>query len=258
MPDLHVHRFGPETGRVVLALHGVTGHGRRWEALADEHLPELRVLAPDLRGHGRSTGVPPWNFETVVADLVALLEAEGTGPVLLVGHSFGGACALHLAHRRPDLVRSLVLLDSAIGLEPERMLDIALASLAHPDYDSVAQARRDKRETGWGSVAPRLLEAELAEHLVPTANGQVGWRMSLPAVNSYWGQLARGYVLPPAELPTVLVQAMRVQPPFLTTEFQAAISERLGSNFRLLQWDCDHMVAQELPAETAALIRSML
>ncbi|MFC8046042.1 alpha/beta hydrolase [Nocardia sp. NPDC057353] len=258
MPDLHVHRFGPETGPVVLALHGVTGHGKRWAALAAEHLPDLRILAPDLRGHGRSTGLPPWNFETIVDDLVALLAAEGVGPVVLVGHSFGGACALHLAHRRPELVRGLVLLDSAIGLEPERMLDIALSALAHPDYDSVAQARRDKQETGWGAVDPRLLEAELDEHLVPTANGQVGWRMSIPAVNSYWGQLARGYVLPPAELPTVLVQAMRVRPPFLTSEFLAAISARLGSNFRLLQWDCDHMVAQELPAETAALIRSML
>ncbi|WP_328405210.1 alpha/beta hydrolase [Nocardia sp. NBC_00403] len=255
---LHVHRFGPADGPVVLALHGVVGHGKRWEAIATEHLPDVRIIAPDLRGHGRSTGLPPWNFETIVADLAGVLAAETDEPVVVVAHSFGGACALHLADSHPELVRKLVLLDSAIALEPELLMDVALSSLASPDYVDVEHARRDKMATGWSEVDPRLLDAELAEHLMPTADGRVGWRISLPAVNSYWGQLARHYVLPPRDLPTVLVQAMKVVPPFVTPEFRAALIERLGDNLTLLEWDCDHMVAQIRPAETAALIRSAL
>lgn len=243
---------------MVLALHGVTGHGRRWEPLAAEYLPDLRIIAPDLRGHGRSTLLPPWNFETIVADLAELLTAETDQPVLVVAHSFGGACALHLAHRRPELVRGLILLDSAIALEPERLNQIALSTLAPPDYDSVEQARADKLATGWADVDPRLLAAELEEHLVATADGRVGWRMSLPAISSYWGQLARDWVLPRPDLPTVLVQAMKVNPPFVTTEFRAALAAHLGERLTVLEWDCDHMVAQERPAETAALIRSMI
>ncbi|MEV6134491.1 alpha/beta fold hydrolase [Nocardia sp. NPDC051990] len=256
--SLHVYRFGPADGPKVLALHGVTGHGKRWEELATRYLPDVRIIAPDLRGHGRSTSLPPWNFETIVADLVELLAAETDEPVVVVAHSFGGACALHLVRQHPDLVRKLILLDSAIALEPERLVDIALSSLASPDYDTVEHARQDKIATGWGEVEPRLLEAELTEHLMPTADGRVGWRISLPAVNSYWGQLARHYVLPPADLPTILVQAMKVVPPFVTPEFRAALTAHLGENLTMLEWDCDHMVAQARPAETASLIRSVL
>ncbi|MEV0765441.1 alpha/beta fold hydrolase [Nocardia sp. NPDC050435] len=255
---LNVHRFGPASGPVVLALHGLTGHGQRWAALAGEYLPEVRILAPDLRGHGRSTALPPWDFETIVADLVTLLAAETTDPVLVVGHSFGGASGLHLAHRHPELVRGLVLLDPAIALDPGLLHDIALRGITHPDYPDVAAARSDKLASAWHDVEPRMLEAELAEHLEPTGDGRVAWRLGLPAITSYWGQLARAFVLPPARLPTVLVQAMKVQPPFVTPDFRAALAAHLGDWLTVHEFDCDHMVAQARPAETAALIRAAL
>lgn len=256
--DLHIHRFGPSTGPVVLALHGLTGHGARWAALAASHLPDVRIIAPDLRGHGRSPGVPPWDFETLVDDLVATLSTETGEPVVVLAHSFGAATGVHLAHRHPELVRALVLLDPAIGLEPEFMLHIANAMLESPDYPNVEQARFDKLETAWADVNPAILEAELAEHLVPTPGGRVGWRMTLPAVVAYWGELARPFVLPPRGLPTVLVQAMKVQPPFVTPAFRAALTEQLGADLTVHEFDCDHMVAQSRPAETAALLRSVL
>ncbi|MGW4533450.1 alpha/beta fold hydrolase [Nocardia sp. NPDC004340] len=258
MVELHTHRFGPPTGPVVLALHGLTGHGKRWQALADEHLPDVRIIAPDLRGHGRSPGVPPWDFEAIVDDLAALPEL-GTGePVVALGHSFGAAVAVHLAHRRPDLVRGLVLLDPAIGLDAERMLSIATSMLASPDYESVEQARFDKLETAWGEVDPAVLDAELAEHLVPTAHGRVGWRMTLPAIIAYWGEIARDFVLPPRELPTVMVQAMKVDPPLVSPDFRAALSAHLGDRLTVHEFDCDHMVSQARPARTAELIRTLL
>ncbi len=253
-----MHRFGPATGPLVLALHGLTGHGRRWATLAERHLPDLRVLAPDLRGHGRSTPLPPWDFEQVVADLVSLLAAEADGPALVVGHSFGGASAIHLAHRHPDLVRGLVLLDPAIAYDPVRLEDIARSTLAHPDYADVDAARADKLASSWDEVPADELEAELAEHLVPTVAGRVGWRMSMPAITSYWGQLARDFVLPPADLPTVLVQAMKVDPPFVTPRFRAALTAHLGPRLTVREMDCDHMVVQARPAQVAALVREAL
>ncbi|MFB8009035.1 alpha/beta fold hydrolase [Nocardia sp. NPDC056000] len=258
MSDLHVHCFGPSTGPVVLALHGLTGHGRRWQALAEQQLPDVRIIAPDLRGHGRSPGVPPWDFETITADLVTLLRRETSEPVVVLGHSFGAAVAVHLAHARPELVRALVLLDPAIGLDPDFMLRIANSMLEHPDYANVDDARFDKLETAWSEVDPAILEAELAEHLVPTADGRVGWRVCMPAIIAYWGQLAREFVLPPAGLPTTVVRAMKVDPPFVTPAFRAALAERLGERLTLLEFDCDHMVAQARPAETAALVRALL
>ncbi|RDI53274.1 alpha/beta fold hydrolase [Nocardia mexicana] len=253
MPDLHVHRFGPADGPLVLALHGLTGHGRRWEALAAEHLPDVRIVAPDLRGHGRSPALPPWTFETVVDDIARLLAGE---PAVVLGHSFGGAAGIHLARLHPELVRGLVLLDPAIGLDPELMLHIAESMLAAPDYPDIEAARLDKLETAWADVEPPLLAAELAEHLVPTPSGRMAWRMSLPAVTAYWGQLARDFVLPPAGLPTALVQAMKS--PFVTPRFRAALTEHLGAALTVHEFDCDHMVAQARPAESAAVLRGML
>jgi lipase len=258
VPGLHVHRFGPVDGPTVLALHGLTGHGKRWESLAVGELPQARVIAPDLRGHGRSPAAPPWNFESHVADLRALLAAEGAGPAVVVGHSFGGAIALHLAHRHPELVRGLVLLDPAIALDPYDLLDVATASLESPDYTDAAEARSEKVYGAWADVPAPLLDAEMAEHLVPTVHGRVGWRIALPAITASWGELAREAVLPPANIPTVLVQAMRVQPPFVTPKFRSALQARLGEALEVHDWDCHHMVAQARPAETAQLIRRLL
>src|SRR6201985_1795984 len=114
---LHVHRFGPIGPVRLLALHGLTGHGQRWGTLADQHLPEIAVAAPDLIGHGRSSWAAPWTMEANVAALTELLEATADDPVVVVAHSFGSAVAMHLAAACPDRVAGLVLLDPAIGLD---------------------------------------------------------------------------------------------------------------------------------------------
>lgn len=255
MSFLNVHIFGPADGPLVLAVHGLTGHGRRWAALARDHLPDVRIVAPDLRGHGRSPATPPWGFEAHVDDLVSVLD--GLGPAVVVGHSFGAAIALHLANARRDLVRSLVLLDPAIGMDPGRLLTVAEQTLESPDYTDVVEARADKVNGSWGEVAPDLLDEELAEHLVPWPNGRVGWRISLPAVTACWGELAREFVLPPPGLRTSLVQAMRVQPPYVTPEFRAALVAAQGP-VNVAEWDCDHMVPQARPSQVAELIRTHL
>lgn len=248
-----MYRFGPADGPRVLALHGLTGHGRRWEALAAEQLPEVRMIAPDLRGHGRATTLPPWTFETVVEDVAAVLDGQ---PALVMGHSFGGAVAIRLALRYPELVRGLVLLDPAVGMPADLIDQIAVATLARPDYADVEEARLDKLETAWADVDSALLDAELAEHLVPAPGDRVQWRVHMPAIVSYWGQLAREIVVPPAGLPTVLVQAMKAQ--IVTPQFRAALTAQLGDRLTVHEFDCDHMVPQSRPAETAAVVRAAL
>ena len=70
MAVLHLHHYGAPDGAPTLAIHGVTAHGERYRRLAQEAFPERRWLAPDLRGHGRSTWDGPWTVERHVADLV--------------------------------------------------------------------------------------------------------------------------------------------------------------------------------------------
>jgi lipase len=255
---LHVHRYGPSRPPQVLAIHGLTGHGQRWQTLATRHLPEVAIAAPDLIGHGRSSWAAPWTLDSNVAALADLLAADTEGPVVVVGHSFGGAVALNLAATRPDLVASLVLLDPAVGLDGGWMRDVADDMFASPDYTDREEARAEKVSGSWGEVDTDELDRELDEHLIELPNGRHGWRISIPAMLSYWSELARPITLPRNGTPTTLVRATKTDPPYATDALISSLKAQLDSDFTLVEWDCDHMVPQARPADTAAVIRKQL
>jgi lipase len=253
---LHVHRYGPTRPPQILAVHGLTGHGRRWHTLVTRHLPEFAVVAPDLIGHGRSPWAAPWSIDANVDALAGLLDADADGSVVVVGHSFGGAVALNLAAARPDLVAALVLLDPAVGLDGGWMRDIADEMFASPDYTDREEARADKANGSWGEVDPEELDRELDEHLVDLPGGRVGWRINIPAMLSYWSELARPILLPRNEISVTLVRATRTDPPYVSDELLAGLGDR--PDFTLLEFDCDHMLPHARPADTAAVIRKQL
>ena len=75
---------------------------------------------------------------------------------------------------------------------------------------------------------------------------------------SYWSELTRPISLPSSGTPTTLVVATRTSPPYATETLIGTLREALGDSFTLTEVDCDNMVAQALPAETAAIIREHL
>jgi len=91
---------------------------------------------------------------------------------------------------------------------------------------------------------------------VAIRRGRVGWRISIPAMMSYWSELARPITLPPSTIPTTLVRASRTSPPYVTEQLLAALD--VERDFTLTDFDCDHMVSQALPVETAAVIRKAI
>ena len=107
--------------RPTLLLHGFLANGRHLAPLARRWAhrdPSLRLILPDLRGHGASPPLGPGaDLGTLAADLEALLDGLELEAVEVVGHSLGGRVALELARRASDRVRSLVLLDAS----PERL-----------------------------------------------------------------------------------------------------------------------------------------
>ncbi|MCV7351091.1 alpha/beta fold hydrolase [Mycobacterium parmense] len=255
--DLHVHRYGPPGPAQVLAIHGLTGHGQRWQHTAG-YLPEIAFAAPDLLGHGRSSWAAPWTLDANVTALATLLDSQAGGPVLVVGHSFGGAVAMHLAAARPDLVGAILLLDPAVALDGGWMREIADAMFASPDYPDVEEARMEKASGSWSDVDPALLDAEIDEHLIGLPNGRYGWRVDIPAMMSYWSELARDLVLPPPGTPTTLVRAKQTSPPYVGDRLVAGLQGRLGDDFRLLDFDCNHMVPYARPDDVATLIRELV
>ena len=251
--ELHVRAYGPVDGPPVLALHGVTGHSARWKVLADR-LPRLRILAMDLRGHGRSTWHPPWGIEQHVADALAVLDAAGLPRVAVLGHSYGAAIALHLAHAAPERVERLALLDPALGLDPRDMLLAAEDSRLDETFRDLTAARAH-RAIRWAGIADELVEAELAEHLVEDGD-RLRYRYCQSAVVAAWSEMARPPVLPPAGVPTLLVPAMQAE--FVKPRWVKACRAALGDALTVAEVDAGHMVFLELPDEVAGLLRTFL
>ncbi len=139
-------------GPALVLLHAGGSSGAQWsktgDALSDTH----RLIAPDLLSYGASEPWPEQGGLTheLQAHLVAdIIEAETSSPLDIVGHSYGGATALRLALQRPDLVRSLMLI--------EPMVSWLLKDAGDPLYEEgisiantfIASVQAGKPETGW-------------------------------------------------------------------------------------------------------------
>ncbi|WP_104091581.1 alpha/beta fold hydrolase [Arthrobacter sp. GMC3] len=110
------------SGPTVLLLHGLAGESGEFAATMTALSADYRVVAMDQRGHGRSTRRPmDLSRDVFVQDVVSLMQNVSPGaPVHLVGQSMGAHTAMLTAARRPDLVASLVLLESDAGSGSER------------------------------------------------------------------------------------------------------------------------------------------
>jgi pimeloyl-ACP methyl ester carboxylesterase len=113
-------------GPPLVLLHGAVCDSRVWRVELESFADEFTVVAWDAPGCGESSD-PPDGFD--MADyarcLVGLVEALDLGPCHVLGHSWGSGLAIELAHRRPDLVRTLVLVGAYAGwagsLPPEEI-----------------------------------------------------------------------------------------------------------------------------------------
>lgn len=122
-PDLEHPECSGHTDDPVLAIHGISGTHVSWNTLArvsgGPGRGPARIIAPDLRGRGRSSDLPgPYGMAAHAHDLAAVLDHLEIDRVRVVGHSMGAFAALVFAHLYPRRVRDGLLIDGGLPLPP--------------------------------------------------------------------------------------------------------------------------------------------
>ncbi|NDZ83040.1 alpha/beta fold hydrolase [Streptomyces sp. SID10853] len=247
---LTAHELGSDEGRCpvpLMALHGIRGHGRRWRFLEGLHGWGL-----DLRGHGSSPVLPPWSLEQHADDVLATMNGLGLARVDLVGLSFGGAVALYVAHRAPERVRRLVLLDPAAGIDPAVALERARGVQPEPCFHDPSEALA-VRARYWPCAPSATVAAEVAAHLAQGADGLWRWRYEPTAVVAACAEMSRPAPLPPKGTETLLVQADRKS--VVPAPYVAAC---LAAGVRLEVIDAGHGMDIEAPVLTRDVVAGFL
>ena len=244
-------------GPVVLLIHGWSLSGEVWDRqigmLAEAG---YRVLALDQRGHGGSDApLTGYGMDELADDAEDVLVAVGAGRAAVVGWSLGGMVGLRLAHRRPDLVSSLVTVAS----------------------NGAAAARTEDFPFGVQAAGPleRILAAEHADRIAlrrsavgdpfgsPPTSAVLDWLHRVSLQTPSWAAAAAMRTLMCTDqtglLDTLTVrvtQLVGTADPALSVRGARWVAERLGST--LVEFDCGHYPMLEKPDEFDAALLAAL
>lgn len=194
---LRVGAWGDPAATPALAAHGITGNHLAWAAVGRRLAGEgLRLVAPDLRGRGGSSGLPgPYGMAAHADDLAAVLDHLGASDAVIVGHSMGAYVAKAFAARHPGRAARVVLVDGGIPL--------AADATVGADIDAVLEA----------TIGPALQRLRMT---FADADAYVAFFRQHPALGPHWDDDIEAYVRydlagePPACRSTVRLDAVRV------------------------------------------------
>ncbi|MEN1727806.1 MAG: alpha/beta fold hydrolase [Pseudomonadota bacterium] len=234
---------GSET---LVMLHGLLFSHRMFDAQIDVLKDRFRCVRMDFRGQGDSEVTPAgYDLDTLADDVIALIEDLGDQPVHLLGFSMGGMVAQRLALKRPELLRSLVLMNTAAQAEPLRKRPrFALLNMA-------------ARYLGLEKVTPKIMPLMFSDHFITApecqaerdrhlavvhANDRIGVTRAVHGVVSRTGVLDQ---IQQIKAPTLILTADqdRATPAIWSEQMQGQIP---GSQLVMIS-DSGHMSTAEQP-----------
>lgn len=274
--DIVSHEWAGEGAGVptLLLLHATGFHARLWDRVVAALPAHVRVIAPDLRGHGLSYRPPggAGDWGETAAEAAALAQSVAAGPLVVAGHSMGGYGAAWIAAHRPELVSAALLIDPVI-LAPEVYGDAAGKLLGDPAAHPVA-----RRRNAWASAEEMIARfaerppysawqadvlADYCHHGLVSVAGGDGFELACPPVieaSCYMGSAMHdphrwlGRIAAPA---TVLRGrgGERASPmDFSVSPTWEGLAEAIPDG-RDIHWtDHSHFIPMEAPARVAALI----
>jgi len=162
---LHYVEWPGETGRAILALHGLSSNARFWSRVAS-HLDGRRLVALDQRSHGRSDRIRDGDgLATFVDDARGAIAELGLERPVLTGHSWGASIALELAARHPETVSALGFIDGPAWPLSDSMTWAEFAARSqstlprHSDLAAAIDAARAWHGSLWGEDLVEFVNA---------------------------------------------------------------------------------------------------
>jgi len=255
---LYVEEHGGGAGAPLLVIQGL-GYAT-WASRYQT--PALsrgrRVIAFDNRGAGRSLKPPgPYSIELLAEDAASVLDERGVISAHVLGHSMGGYIALALALRRPELVRSLVLVSTGAGAPahepvPEETMAQWLANAHLPPHEFARRTMHLSFRPGWTEEHAGLYEELLAARLEHPTPPQC-WRAQFDAASRF---VERGAPVERIASPALVVHgdADRVVP----VSNGRALAERLPRAELVVFPGAGHLPTLEEPERFNAVVAAFL
>ena len=241
--------FDPSLPTIVL-LHGAGFDHTTW-ALHSRWFAHhgYGVLAPDLPGHGRSTGAPISTIGGMADWTAALLQAAGAAKARLVGHSMGSLIALETAARHPTKVSALGLIGTAAAMTVGPDLLKAAEANDRSAIDMVSIWGLGFQAELGGSLAPGLWMHSGAQRVLEQCRPGVLFN-DLSACNAYQGALAAAAQI---KVPATFILGERD----MMTPARAgkALAAALPNSRTVVMAGAGHMMMVERPDELLAALR---
>ena len=246
---LNAELTGPANGPVLVLLHALGTNLSLFDPLLPLLPKGLRILRMDLRGHGQSDAPPaPYAMGALIRDTERVMDHFALRDAVVLGVSLGGMVAQGLAVKRLDLVRALVLSNTAAKIGSAEMWQTRIAEVRASglaDYAPGAMGRMFGRNWQTEPAMPRIremLEATNPEGWIGCAHGLAG--------TDFYTTTAM------LTLPTLVIAGANdgTTPPDLVRETAELIR---GHRFALMR-GAGHLPFVEKPAEYAALLDQFL
>ena len=186
--DIKVVIEGPETAPPVVLHHPLATNLTIWDDLAAALVPAYRVIRFDARGHGE-TSAPSgaYDFQTLTADVVGLMDALGIGKARYLGLSMGGMIGQYLGVLHPDRIECLSLVSTSSHVPPEAkpLWDERIATVTGPaGMAGVVDGAMARWVAPKAMVEKPALVARLRKMILNTAPaGYAGWCHAIAGLN---------------------------------------------------------------------------
>lgn len=237
---------------LTLFLHGAGFDRTAWQLLARWFAHRgSAVLAPDLPGHGLSSGAPLRSIGGMADWTADLIEAAGAGQATIVGHSMGSLIALEVAARHPEKVKALGLICTAAAISVSPALLAAAEANDAAAIDMMNLWGHGHRAGIGGSLAPGLWMLGGAERVLARAAPGVLFA-DLSACNEYRDGLASAAAVK-APVTVVLSERDAMTPAQAGRELAAALPEARVVTLA----GAGHMSMSERPDEVLAAVRHL-